>query len=91
MAQNETGGDVTFELALPKGTMGTSTQMLTGGVLLTIGGFIRGEQITEMPTVGAWLALVYLMVFGSIWAPAGAPAARLNVSWVHLYAAPHRL
>ena len=55
-------------LVLPRGTMGTSAQMLGGGVLLTLGGLLRGEQITEMPTIGAWLALGYLIVFGSIWA-----------------------
>lgn len=42
--------------------------MLAGGVMLAVGGLIRGERITEMPTIGGWLALAYLIVFGSIWA-----------------------
>jgi len=62
------GSILSGRLVLPKGAMGTAAQMLTGGMLLTMGGFIRGEQITEMPTAGAWLALGYLIVFGSIWA-----------------------
>jgi drug/metabolite transporter (DMT)-like permease len=48
--------------------MGTAAQMLTGGVLLTAGGLVRGEAFTGMPTPGGWLAVGYLIVFGSIWA-----------------------
>jgi len=62
------GSILSGRLTLPRGTMGTAAQMLTGGAMLAAGGLIRGERITEMPTTGAWLALAYLIVFGSIWA-----------------------
>jgi len=62
------GSILSGRLTMPKGTMGTAAQMLAGGGLLALGGVLRGEQITEMPTTGAWLALGYLIVFGSIWA-----------------------
>ncbi len=62
------GSILSGRLTLPRGTMGTAAQMLTGGTMLAAGGLIRGERITEMPTIGGWLALAYLIVFGSIWA-----------------------
>jgi len=62
------GSILSGRLTLPKGSMGTAAQMLAGGAMLMAGGLIRGERITEMPTIGAWLAVVYLIVFGSIWA-----------------------
>lgn len=60
------GSIVLGRLAMPRGAMGIASQMLAGGVLLAIGGLIRGERITEMPTAGAWLALAYLILVGSI-------------------------
>jgi len=62
------GSVLSGRLTLSKGSMGTAAQMLAGGVMLAAGGLIRGERITEMPTIGAWLALAYLILFGSIWA-----------------------
>lgn len=46
--------------------MATATQMLTGGVLLTVLAPVFGERITEMPGLSSWLALAYLIVFGSM-------------------------
>ena len=62
------GSILSGKLQIPRGIMGTALQMLTGGMLLTIGGFVRGETISEMPTLGGWLSLGYLIFFGSIWA-----------------------
>jgi len=53
-------------LVLPSATMSTAAQLLVAGVVLLIFGPLRGERIDGMPGVGAWLALGYLIVFGSI-------------------------
>jgi drug/metabolite transporter (DMT)-like permease len=53
-------------LDLPRPAMATATQLLTGGAALLVLGPLLGERITEMPPVGAWIALGYLIVFGSI-------------------------
>lgn len=53
-------------LELPAPLMATAAQLLAGGVVLMVLGPLRGERLTEMPPVGAWLALLYLIVMGSI-------------------------
>lgn len=53
-------------LDLPKGLMAPAAQLLSGGVLLSVVGLVRGERITAMPPASAWLALAYLVLFGSI-------------------------
>lgn len=53
-------------LDLPSVWMATAGQLLAGGVILSILGPLRGERITEMPPLGAWLALAYLIVMGSL-------------------------
>jgi drug/metabolite transporter (DMT)-like permease len=53
-------------LDLPKGLMAPAAQLLSGGVLLSFIGLARGERIVEMPPTSAWLALAYLVLFGSI-------------------------
>lgn len=53
-------------LDLPGAMMATAGQMLAGGVLLTLGGLAVGERIIAPPPAGAWLAVGYLAVFGSI-------------------------
>jgi drug/metabolite transporter (DMT)-like permease len=53
-------------LPLPKGLISSSAQMLAGGAVLTALALIRGERFTAVPSVHATLALVYLVVFGSI-------------------------
>ncbi|MBJ6984966.1 drug/metabolite exporter YedA [Luteimonas sp. MC1750] len=52
--------------ALPSPFMAAAAQMLCGGVLLTVAGWLLGERITAMPTPRGWLAVSYLAVFGSI-------------------------
>ncbi len=53
-------------LDLPRPAMATATQLLAGGAVLLVLGALRGERITEVPSASAWLALGYLIVFGSI-------------------------
>lgn len=53
-------------LDLPRPAMATATQLLAGGAVLALLGALRGERITELPSAPAWLALGYLIVFGSI-------------------------
>ncbi|MEA2002658.1 MAG: drug/metabolite exporter YedA [Actinomycetota bacterium] len=53
-------------LDLPQGAMATAAQMLAGGVLLLLVGYVSGERISQAPSASSWLALAYLIVFGSI-------------------------
>jgi drug/metabolite transporter (DMT)-like permease len=53
-------------LEVPKGLMGPAAQLLSGGLLLSTIGLVRGERIIEMPPAAAWYALAYLILFGSI-------------------------
>jgi drug/metabolite transporter (DMT)-like permease len=46
--------------------MGNAAEMLAGGVMLIVLGAARGEQIVAVPTPHALLALVYLIIFGSL-------------------------
>lgn len=60
------GSVLSGHLVLPKGLMGTSSQLLAGGLLLAAAGLIRGERIAAIPSPGAWAAVAYLIVLGSI-------------------------
>jgi drug/metabolite transporter (DMT)-like permease len=53
-------------LDLPGTWMTTAAELLAGGVLLLVLGPLRGERIVAAPTARAWLALAYLIVFGSL-------------------------
>ncbi len=53
-------------LDLPKGLMAPAAQLFSAGFLLLTIGLVRGERIVEAPPVSAWLALAYLITFGSI-------------------------
>ena len=53
-------------LSLPKGPMSSAAQMLAGSVLLIPLGLLNGERITVMPSPPALLAVLYLIVFGSL-------------------------
>lgn len=52
--------------ALPSPFMAAAAQMLCGGVLLVLAGWLLGERFEAMPTLRGWLAVSYLAVFGSI-------------------------
>src|SRR5438477_8613808 len=60
------GSAWSHHLQLPSGLMASATQMLIGGVLVTIMGLILGQRITNMPSLQSLLALFYLIVFGSL-------------------------
>lgn len=53
-------------LPLPAGAMATALEMFTGGLILLVVGFARGERFEAAPDLGGWLALGYLITFGSI-------------------------
>lgn len=53
-------------LALPKGLTASGAQMLSGGLLLTVGASASGERFAHVPTTPALWAWLYLVVFGSI-------------------------
>ena len=61
---------LTRKLPLPESkTMSSGAQMLAGGVLLALASAALGEFRKFHPlevSVGAWLSLIYLIVFGSI-------------------------
>lgn len=46
--------------------MSSAMQMLTGGGLLVIAGLIHGEQMPAHTSARSWLAVLYLLVFGSL-------------------------
>jgi drug/metabolite transporter (DMT)-like permease len=50
----------------PKGLMSSAVMMLCGGVELLIGSVLCGEHLSAMPSTAGWMALLYLVVFGSI-------------------------
>lgn len=51
---------------LPQPFMSAAGQMLTGSVWMLIAAVIHGERMTQMPTIGATGAMLYLVVAGSI-------------------------
>lgn len=59
------GCAATRRAKLAPGAMGTATQMLAGGVLLTVASAVRGEPVA-MPGAQAWMALAYLVLLGSV-------------------------
>ena len=50
----------------PGGLASTGLQMATGGLALVVVGFVRGERVPDAAPLDAWLALLYLIVFGSL-------------------------
>lgn len=51
---------------LPKGALASAAQMLMGGAVLVVAGLAFGERFPAHPSTRSLLAVVYLMVFGSI-------------------------
>ncbi len=60
------GSMLARRLPLPKGLMAAGTEMVTGGLILFVVAFARGEQIPESPPIKSLLSLAYLVVFGSL-------------------------
>jgi drug/metabolite transporter (DMT)-like permease len=53
-------------LKLPKGLMTSAAEMLMGGLVLLLISLIRNERLTELPHWSAIVALIYLIVLGSL-------------------------
>lgn len=53
-------------LPLPSGPMASATEMLAGSAALFIASLATGERVTTTPTVQSTLAVLYLIVFGSL-------------------------
>ncbi|NDK37844.1 drug/metabolite exporter YedA [Pseudoxanthomonas gei] len=51
---------------LPSPFMSAAGQMISGGAMMLIAGFITGESFHAMPTMKGTLSVLYLMTFGSI-------------------------
>ncbi|WP_052365347.1 drug/metabolite exporter YedA [Halotalea alkalilenta] len=60
------GSVLSKRLSLPQGMMASAAEMLCGGAALLAVGLASGERVTEMPGLAGWLALGYLVVFGSL-------------------------
>lgn len=53
-------------LPQPGGLMSSAMMMLMGGVALLAASVASGERLASVPTLDGWLALGYLVVFGSL-------------------------
>ena len=51
---------------LPAGPMASAAQMLAGGIGMLVIGAVRGERLAALPGARPLLALLYLIVFGSL-------------------------
>ncbi|VVN80995.1 putative inner membrane transporter YedA [Pseudomonas fluorescens] len=60
------GSVLSKHLPLPQGAMASAAQMLVGGVVLMIASTLSGEHLDSLPPIEGWLALAYLIGFGSI-------------------------
>jgi drug/metabolite transporter (DMT)-like permease len=53
-------------LPLPKGAMATAAEMLVGGATMLAVSFLRGERLTQAPSLRSLGAVAFLAAFGSI-------------------------
>lgn len=60
------GSVLSKHLPLPQGAMASAAEMLVGGVVLMIASTLSGEHLDSLPPIEGWLALAYLIGFGSI-------------------------
>jgi drug/metabolite transporter (DMT)-like permease len=60
------GSAWSHHLEIPSGLMASAAQMLIGGIFVAIMGLIVGQRITSMPSVPSLLALLYMIIFGSL-------------------------
>jgi drug/metabolite transporter (DMT)-like permease len=51
---------------MPPASMNTAAQMISGGTALSMVAILTGERFPEEPTAPALLAMLYLIVFGSL-------------------------
>ncbi|TCV93034.1 drug/metabolite exporter YedA [Biostraticola tofi] len=55
-------------LTLPVGLMAAAVEMIAAGVLLLMTSLMNGEKLSRIPDKASLLALIYLVLFGSIFA-----------------------
>ena len=60
------GSVLSRRLTLPKGPMGSAAQMLTGSLLISLVGAFQVPQMHHAPSLRSILAVLFLVVFGSI-------------------------
>lgn len=60
------GSLLSAKVSLPAGPMAGAAEMLVAGVVLTIISQLSGEHLDKMPSFSAFIALGYLIVFGSM-------------------------
>lgn len=60
------GSILSQHLPSPKGLMASAAQMLTGGVMLFVVGTLLGERMTAFPGPRPLIAMVYLILGGSL-------------------------
>ncbi|PVZ87086.1 drug/metabolite exporter YedA [Serratia sp. S1B] len=60
------GSLLSAKVSLPAGPMAGAAEMLVAGVVLTIISQLSGEHLDKMPSFNAFMALGYLIVFGSM-------------------------
>lgn len=60
------GSALSRKLPQATGGMGAAVQMLAAGLLFVPLGLLRGERVSALPSLGSGLALLYLVVFGSL-------------------------
>ena len=60
------GSMLSQRVTIPSGLMGAAIEMFGGGFVLLVMSVLLGEHMDVVPTASALLALLYLMVFGSI-------------------------
>ena len=60
------GSAWSYRLPMPQGLMSGAVQMISGGAFLIIAGFFANETLDTMPSLRAVLAVLYLMIFGSL-------------------------
>lgn len=51
---------------MPAASMNTAAQMISGGVALGIVSIVQGERLHATPSLSATIAMLYLIVFGSL-------------------------
>ena len=60
------GSTLSRRVSLPSGLMGSAAEMLVAGALISVLSFASGEQLHAVPSERSVLALIYLIVFGSL-------------------------
>ncbi|WP_156293777.1 drug/metabolite exporter YedA [Serratia oryzae] len=60
------GSVLSSRISLPTGPMAGAAEMLVAGVVLMVASQLSGEHLDRMPSLSSFLALGYLIVFGSM-------------------------